>query len=177
MKQEIQKAQQEQGLAKITNVQLLKEWSVGQVIRKCSRINTTLAAIDSGMPTLSRLRKDVGDDAIRAYIEMWITNIAEFVNVGKNMRDEQIFETAGMILSEYFMLTLADVNLVFKNAKFGRYGAIYDRLDGQVILGWFEKYFKDRCNDAQERSINEASRHKSSNTPSFDRINKINKLK
>lgn len=83
-------------------------------------------------------------------------NIREFVTVGKQMTDSQTAETAMLIFETYPSLTLADINLIFKRAKLGKYGQLYDRLDGQIILSWFQRYFAERCNEAEEISIREA---------------------
>lgn len=115
---------------------------------------------NSNTPSLSEIEQAYGYDCLQAYLEGWIVNLREFVNVGKKMTDVQTFETAMIILQDYKCLTIADINLLFKRAKSGYYGNLYDRLDGQIILGWFRKYFSERCNAAEEQSISEASKYK-----------------
>jgi len=66
-----------------------------------------------------------------------------------------------MIITEYYNLTIADINIIFKRAKLGQWGQIYDRLDGQIILSWFDKYFQERCKVAADKSILEADKYKS----------------
>jgi len=137
-----------------------------------------LAAIDSDFPTINKLKLSIGEDVIQAYIEGWIVNLIEFLNVGKNMNDNQVYETASFILGEYPILNIADINLIFKMAKMGKFGLVYDRLDGQVVLSWFDKYFTERCRAAAERSINESLKYKDNNVPSFDKITEMaNKFK
>ena len=89
------------------------------------------------------------------------------------MTDEQTFATAELIVEMFPHLNIADINLIFKWAKAGKFGRIYDRLDGNVILEWFEKYFDDRCNAAAERSIREAESHKSRGADSPERTSRI----
>lgn len=143
-----------------------------KVIKTCRGINTTIAAIDSDMPSLVSLKKSIGENSVQAYIEMWIINLLEFINIGKSMSDTQVFETASMIICEFSLLNLSDINLIFKMGKMGKFGQIYDRLDGQIILGWFEKYFQMRCSDAAERSINNSLKNKENNTPPFSQLAK-----
>lgn len=112
------------------------------------------------MPSIVSIKKHFGDDFIQAYIEGWIINIREFINVGKKMTDEQTQETAMMIVDEYYNLNLADINFIFKNAKLGKYGKYYDRLDGQIILSWFDEHFNNRCKTAADASILEAENFK-----------------
>jgi hypothetical protein len=137
---------------------------------KCTSINSHLAACDSNLPTLGQIKKATGSETAQAYIEMWIINLLNFVNVGKTMNDDQVFETAMMILAEYPFLNIADINLVFKMAKLGKMGQFYDRLDGQVILSWFETYLSQRSAASAERSINESLQYKGSNVPTLDKI-------
>lgn len=106
---------------------------------------------------MGTVKKVYGDDFAQAYIETWIVNISEFVNIGKNMNENQIYETAQMILDSYPYFTLADINLIFKKAKKGDFGQIYDRLDGQIIFSWFTKYNSLRCSESEEQSINQAN--------------------
>ena len=128
------------------------------------------------MPSLVSIKKVFGDDFIQAYIEVWIVNIREFINVGKKMTDEQTTETAMLIVDEYYNLNLADINFIFKNAKLGRYGKYYDRLDGQIILSWFEEHFSNRCKSAADKSIMEAEQFKDDPFQRTSYTGKINNL-
>lgn len=139
----------------------MTEFSIPAVQVACRSINSYPAVFSSNTPALIDIEKAYGYDCLQAYLEGWIVNLREFVNVGKRMTDTQTFETAMIILQDYKCLTIADINLLFKRAKSGYYGNLYDRLDGQIILGWFRRYFAERCNAAEEESISEASRYKS----------------
>jgi hypothetical protein len=121
------------------------------------------------LPTIGTVKKVYGDDFAQAYIETWIVNISEFVNIGKNMNENQIYETAQMILDSYPYFTLADINLIFKKAKKGDFGQIYDRLDGQIIFSWFTKYNQLRCLEAEEQSISQANYFKERDNRPHDR--------
>lgn len=139
----------------------------------CKTNNTQLACIDSQLPTLASVRKNAGYDATMAYLEAWIVNLTNFINVGKSMSDEQIYMTSELILQEYPFLNLADINLIFKWAKMGKYGQFYDRIDGQLILSWFSSYFENRCSICADREINNAWKFKGDNTPSFEKITEL----
>lgn len=131
---------------------------------KCRTVNSYVDVFKCGMPSLWDVEKAYGYEFLQAYIEGWIVNLREFVNIGKKMTDSQTFETAMIILQDYKFLTIADINLIFKRAKSGYFGALYDRLDGQIILGWFHKYFSERCDAAEEESINDSLKYKDANT-------------
>jgi len=123
-------------------------------------VSTVPAALESETPSLAVIKKQFGDDFTQAYIEGWIVHLREFLNIGNKMNDEQTQETAMIILDEFYNVTIADINIIFKRAKMGRWGEFYGRLDGQMILKWFDSYFQERCKAAAEKSITEAEKFK-----------------
>lgn len=149
-----------QALATITKETFLTDYAVPAVQVRCRMVNSYLAVFNCDMPALVEIEKTYGYEFLQAYLEGWIVNLREFVNVGKKMTDIQTFEAAMIILQDYKYLTIADINLLFKRAKSGYYGKLYDRLDGQIILDWFRTYDKERMIAAEEESINEASQYK-----------------
>ena len=149
-----------QELAKITSSQFTIDYTVLKVNRICRKVDSIPEILKSDLPSLAQIKKRFDSDFVQAYIEGWIVNIREFINVGKKMTDEQTEETAMFIVDEYYNLNLADISYIFKNAKIGKYGKIYDRLDGQIILSWFEEHFSKRCSAAADASIMEAENYK-----------------
>ncbi len=125
----------------------------------CRSVSSVPAVFEKKLPSLAKVRKTYGEEFTEGYVAIWITNLVEFFEVGKRMGENQIIETAMLIMQDYYMLTLADINLVFTRAKKGYYGELYDRLDGAVILTWFRKYFDERCSEAESLSQREHERH------------------
>lgn len=156
-------------LVKITRTQFVQDYKIPAVQKLCRNVNTPAQVFNTNLPTIGTVKKVYGDDFAQAYIETWIVNISEFVNIGKNMNENQIYETAQMILDSYPYFTLADINLVFKKAKKGDFGQIYDRLDGQIIFSWFTKYNQLRCLEAEEQSISQANYFKERDNRPHDR--------
>lgn len=144
-----------------------------RVQERLSNCTTVSACLKSNTPTIGEIRNAYGLDFVQAYLEGWIVNLREFVNLRGEMSDAQANITAGMIVQEFPHVNLADINLIFKNAKLGRFGEFYGRLDGQMILTWFDKYFKDRCNAAAEQSISEAHSMKSRDYDTPDRVKRL----
>lgn len=141
-------------------------------------MNDFPAILNSGLPTLGSIIKRFGFVFTQAYIEGWIVNLRDFVNVGKKMTDLQTMETAMLILDEYKSITIADINFIFNSAKKGKYGQFYDRLDGQMILSWFDKHFSERCEAAANASIREAESYKKeSRSSSFEQITGLSQNK
>jgi len=69
----------------------------------------------------------------------------------------QIQETSRLILSNFYNLTIPEIYLVINNAKMGFYGKLYDRIDGSIILSWFNSYFEERCNTYEQISFEESN--------------------
>lgn len=149
-----------QELAKITRNQFLTDYAIPSVQKKCRKINEIEQALKLETPSIAKINKQFGEDFLLAYIEGWIVNLREFLNVGKSMTDTQTKETALLIMEQFYNITVAEINLIFKKVKLGHFGQIYDRLDGQVVLSWFDKYYKKRCHIFAEKSINEADKYK-----------------
>ena len=140
----------------ITKDRFLADYKIPEVQKVCRNINTPAQVFATNLPTIGSVKKVYGDNFAQAYLETWIINISEFLNIGKGMNGNQVYETAQMVLDDYPYFTLADINLVFKKAKKGEFGQIYDRLDGQIILSWFSKYNQMRCSEAEEQSVSQA---------------------
>jgi hypothetical protein len=145
----------------------LQDFTICKIQKQLRKIDNVSAALQAGTPSIAKIKKTYGEDFIQAYIEGWIVNLREFLNIGRKMTDEQTQETAMMIVDEYYNLTIADINIIFKRAKLGQWGQIYDRLDGQIILSWFDKYFQERCRVAADESISEADKYKNNIFPRY----------
>ena len=58
------------------------------------------------------------------------------------MNDVQVALTADLIIDRFYYLKLEEIKLCFRNAMAS--GKIYDRLDGNIILGWLNEYDAQR---------------------------------
>lgn len=102
--------------------------------------------------TLSTVKKYRGEAKVQAIIEHLIKSAAKFLNVGRGINEFQIAETARMIYDEYYYFTVADLKVCFRNGVSGKFGQLYDRLDGMVILDWFDQYAGQRSQIAERES-------------------------
>ena len=85
---------------------------------------------------------------------------AAFFNVGGNINDEQAKETAYLLLEMYPHYNIKDFTFCFTMAKKGEFGALYDRLDGNVVLDWVKKYESIRSQEAAKFSQKAAQAQK-----------------
>lgn len=99
--------------------------------------------------TVGQLAKQIGNDAVAAYLEVIIFDFIKFVNPVRSMTALQIKQTAELIMEVHSVLKVPEVAYIFKLAKQSYFGAIYEGIDGMKIMGWFDKYFQDRLNSAE----------------------------
>lgn len=108
--------------------------------------------LPSDVLTINKFAKITGIEKITAIIEAYIIDYLDFINPVRRMTSTQITTTAELIHESYGILKVPELNLIFKNAKKGVYGANYEGIDGQKILSWFANYFEERLNEAERIS-------------------------
>ena len=118
--------------------------------------NTVEKAIDSKTPSLVKINKVLGNREVVKAIAVMIINTTEFLNVPK-LTDVQIKMTAEFIYEEFYFLNVADLHLCFKNGMKGKYGELYNRIDGQIIIRWLKEYENERIEFAENRSYQKHS--------------------
>jgi len=133
----------------------LAKYSPARSIIELRKYNSPLACLSSGTLALSQIRKEEGEDKVLTVLEMWIVDINDFFNIQNKMKPGQIKETALMILQDFYYMNIADLNLVFTNAKKGKHGALYASLDGSKIYQWFDQHDKNRANAAYRERLKE----------------------
>lgn len=105
-------------------------------------------------PSLARLRADYGEEAIEDIIRLYLIDLSENVNLKRPLRDSQVDNIAREVVAEYYSLTIADVHIIFRKAKRGEYGVLYESLDTPKVMTWFRDYFAERCQTGADMSVN-----------------------
>lgn len=90
------------------------------------------------------MRREFGIMKVQAFVGKMIIDVAMFFNVGKMINEVQVASVANLIIEEYYFLKPDDFKLCFNRAKKGKYGKVYDRIDGQVIFDWLNTYVEER---------------------------------
>lgn len=89
--------------------------------------------------SISKIRKDAPEDAAIA-IQRLVANLARSFNLSNTINNAQLLEMSLLIMEKYYYLKIEELAYVFKNAKLGQYGKVYNRLDIQIICEWIETY-------------------------------------
>lgn len=105
-------------------------------------------------PTLARIKNEASETDARALLYIAICEVCDFFNVGKNMNDTQIAVTVDLILESFWHLRLEEIKFCFRRAM--KREKLFDRLDGNIIIGWLRDYDAERTEEAMRISDQEA---------------------
>ena len=106
--------------------------------------NTT---IDTAIKSLSlvNVSKNLNEELVISGLITLILRTSAFFNIGKPMNEDQAIETAYLLLDKYPHESFEDFVIMFRNAKTGKYGELYNRLDGQIIFKWMGEYLEEKA--------------------------------
>ncbi len=110
--------------------------------------------------SISVMRKEFGLMKVQAFVGKMIIDVAMFFNVGKMINEIQVASVANLIIEEYYYLKPDDFKLCFNRAKKGKYGKIYDRIDGQIIFDWLNTYVEERIMFFEDKGNLNHDKHK-----------------
>lgn len=105
-------------------------------------------ALKSLTPPLAVVRKEYGEQSLQAILVIILNDVIKFFNVGKTVGQEQLVQTIRLIIEDFYYFNIEDFKLCFNNAKRGFYGKVYDRIDGNIIYEWLQKYSESRVKTA-----------------------------
>lgn len=102
---------------------------------------------------LSQYKRSLDRKQQIVYLSMMIQEVNDFFNVKGNMNIKQIAMTAELILDNpgFYDLTLGNIKACFRQKMIS--AKLYDRLDGNIIIGWlreFKSEMADYCESIYE---------------------------
>ena len=132
-----------------------KEISLRKVKRDVTKINSNEQSIElrNDTPSLVLIKKEIGEEKLIALLQLLIIDVIEFFNVKETMKDEHIEQTAMWILQDFKDIHLNELMFVFEQAKKGRYGEMYNLINGTKIYNWFENYWEYRLEYFENKHI------------------------
>jgi hypothetical protein len=105
-------------------------------------------------PTLANIKNRVSLNDARALLSIAICEVCDFFNVGKNMNDTQIALTVDLIIEQFWYFKLEEIKYCFRRAMMRE--KLFDRLDGNIIIGWLRDYDAERTEEAMRISDQES---------------------
>ncbi|WP_337646900.1 DUF6633 family protein [Paraprevotella clara] len=104
------------------------------------------------------IAREIGTIKLQAIMVKWMNSFLRFYSVNGSMDAVQVADTINLILEIYPYYTQYDFKLFFKMAKMGKFGEIYGRMDGEVIINWLKKYDEHRTIAAETETMKYADR-------------------
>lgn len=101
-------------------------------------------------PTLAKIKNEASETDARALLYIAICEVCDFFNVGKNMNDTQIALTVDLILDSFWYLKITEIKYCFRRAMMRE--KLFDRIDGNIIIGWLRDYDSERTEEAMRLS-------------------------
>jgi len=95
-------------------------------------------------PKFYQMQQKMTEPEIIAIIALNIRYFCDALNVKENMNMIQILETSYEFFKTYSYDSLKDLMLCLKKARNGEYGEIYNRIDQQVVMIFWQKYQEEK---------------------------------
>ncbi|HAF28304.1 MAG TPA: hypothetical protein DCG75_04570 [Bacteroidales bacterium] len=176
-------------VSKLSKDEFIKHFSVSKCQKEYREIKTVKEAfLNEISPSLLSIKKIYSEDFVLAYLESWLYNLNDFLNLVRKFNPNQISETAFYLFSDFNFLKLSEINLIFVRIKKGSLGTLYQSIDGTIVYSFFKDYAQERTeyifrqNDLKEKdnlNINDKASlilRCLKNSPNYSQlIKKINK--
>lgn len=99
------------------------------------------------------MKKEVGEHVLNAFLVEAVSDLVMFFNVGKSMNEQQLVQVVKLIAEKYYYLRPSELKYCFNQSKMGRYGKLYDRIDGGIIFDWLDKYLIERDEELYNANV------------------------
>ncbi len=112
-------------------------------------INEAMKNESPSLVVMQKKDKDMADNIMK----LMLAKTARSFNITRNIEPGQIIELVETLNSEYYYLKLSEVFYILKQAKLGKFGKTYERLDEPTILSWFNTYVEERFEISEQESL------------------------
>lgn len=98
---------------------------------------------NSDSPTLAEVKILFNEPVTVAIVNHFVIELVLFFNTTNVMNEQQVATTSKLICDEYFYFKPEHFKLFNQMAMKGKFGQVFNRVDGQVILLWLEQFSND----------------------------------
>lgn len=114
----------------------------------------------SSCKSLAYIKKHEGVESVRRILTNSIDQLQTYFSLERIMTPYQVEMTTELIEETFYYFSPEDFRKCFRGAMSGKYGKIYNRLDGAVIMEWLRAYDIERTEiivrEQMERNKQEA---------------------
>ena len=161
----------EQNALAIISKDTLSPSSLSMAVREAG-ITTVRQSVESNFPSIGRIVKELGYKETAALMVAHITRLEALLNVSRPMLPEAMAETAKTVidtcLDSGVNINAADIEIVFKRARTGRYGSFYGGIGCNDILTWFNGYISEKAEEYVQYNIEKSQQYDSGGERSYD---------
>jgi hypothetical protein len=125
---------------------------------KYKHCTCALDCLNSQSSSLFKMNEKYGEKNTKLLMVTMFVDLSEFLGVKNKLSSSNIEYLVDTLCCHYSWLTMADINYVIDKAKRGKYGELYENLTAAKIFKWFDDYTDERCNAAEQRSIDESNK-------------------
>lgn len=147
-------------IAVYTKDEFLSKFAPMNMVTEFRHVKTMELAISEDSKGLSHYSKHVGELTVIAIIESHVIGLNKSINVKMPLNPMQVKEIAIEIQSMYYFLSMVEINFIFRTAKRGGYGVVYNALSMETILNWFEQYSMERSQHFINNQMRSHDKHK-----------------
>ena len=108
-------------------------------------------------PSLSQL-KALGNNTPQIWLIIHLANLSEFCGARDKLNDDQLYDLASIITTEFYYLKITELMLFFHRFKAGKYGRFYGSVDPLIIVEALHKFCKERGQAIDKRDREEKQR-------------------
>lgn len=133
----------------------LQQYSPAQISKTYAGVRTVKDALSVGAKSLKSIARTEGccQEDIETLIKIHLVALDVFLKQKNGLTRDEIDLVAEEVMRQYgHFITFADIHVIFRNAKLGRYGELYNQLTCAKVMGWFDSYVDERMNTAEEMS-------------------------
>lgn len=157
--QQLQKINKKE-LATLTENKFLETYNPKQLSIAFRKVQTPLQAIDQGGASLFALKNTVGEKKVSALIKLYLIEMNDLFNLKRPLTEQMIEAITDEVIAQYGYLNMADIHLIFRRAKNGDYGDMFETLNMPKVMTWFKNYFEERLQASANRSQERAAAYK-----------------
>lgn len=162
----------EQNALAIISKEALTPAALSMAVREAG-IVTVRQSIESKFPSMNKIVEKLGYKETAAMMVAHIVKLEAMLNVSRPMQPEAMAEVAkGVIdacLESGINVNAADIEIVFKRARQGAYGAFYGGIGCQDVVGWFNDYISEKAEEYVQYNIEKSQEYDSGAERAYDR--------
>ena len=146
-----------QGTTQITLPPSLQIYSPAVINRTFDGVRTVDDVLNINLPCLRQLAKQdgVNQNMVVTLLKIHLVALDAFLKQKNGLSQDEVELIAEEVMQKYGgMLNFADIHVIFRNAKLGRYGELFNQLSCAKVMKWFDDYSDERCNKAYQKNLN-----------------------